>query len=76
MHGFTVKKLLSVKSCMLFFTQTLPRILCACAISRVTFFGFVWTHCWGNKSNYVITSPANSKSKNETKADKQTKNEK
>ena len=23
------------------------------------FLGFVWTDCWGNKSNYVITSPAN-----------------
>ena len=22
--------------------------------------GFVWTSCWGNKSYYVITSPANS----------------
>ena len=21
--------------------------------------GFVWTNCWGNKSDYVITSPAN-----------------
>ena len=21
--------------------------------------GFVWTYCWGNKSYYVITSPAN-----------------
>ena len=24
------------------------------------FLGFVWTDCWGNKSHYVITSPANS----------------
>ena len=23
------------------------------------FLGFVWTDCWGDKSNYVITSPAN-----------------
>ena len=23
------------------------------------FLEFVWTDCWGNKSNYVITSPAN-----------------
>ena len=23
------------------------------------FLGLVWTDCWGNKSNYVITSPAN-----------------
>ena len=28
---------LSVKQCMLFFLQTLPRILCAGAISRVCF---------------------------------------
>ena len=28
---------LSVKPCMLFFIQTLPRILCAGAISRVSF---------------------------------------
>ena len=24
------------------------------------FLGFVWTDCWGNKSYYIITSPANS----------------
>ena len=29
--------LLSVKPCMLFFIQTLPRILCTGAISRVSF---------------------------------------
>ena len=23
------------------------------------FLGFVWTDCWGNKSYYIITSPAN-----------------
>ena len=23
------------------------------------FLGLAWTNCWGNKSNYVITSPAN-----------------
>ena len=23
------------------------------------FLGFVWTDCWGDKSYYVITSPAN-----------------
>ena len=55
-HGFN---LLSVKPCMLFFIQTLPRILCTSAISRVRFLEFVWTDCWGDKSNYVITSPAN-----------------
>ena len=33
----TDNKLLSVKPCMLFFIQTLPRILCAGAVSRVSF---------------------------------------
>ena len=39
-HGFTDNKLLSVKPCrpMLLFIQTLPRILCAGAISRVSFY--------------------------------------
>ena len=37
-HGFTVGNCLSVKPRMLFFIQTLPRILCAGAISRVSFF--------------------------------------
>ena len=36
-HGFTGNRLFSVKSCMLFFIQTLPRILCAGDISRVGF---------------------------------------
>ena len=34
MHGFNN---LSVKPCVLFFIQTLPRILCAWAISRLSF---------------------------------------
>ena len=29
---------------------------------RCEFPGFVWTDCWGNKSYYVITSPANIRS--------------
>ena len=37
MHGFTDKIMLSVKSCMLVFFQTLPRISFAGAISRVSF---------------------------------------
>ena len=39
-HGFTDNKLLSVKPCrpMLLFIQTLLRILCAGAISRVSFY--------------------------------------
>ena len=35
----------------------------ACIVYRrykpCEFLGFVWTDCWGNKSYYVITSPAN-----------------
>ena len=34
---FTDNNLLFVKPCMLFFIQTLPRILCAIAVSRVSF---------------------------------------
>ena len=37
MHGFTDNKLLCVKSCMQFFILTLPRVLCAGSISRVSF---------------------------------------
>ena len=37
-HGFTADNYLSVKPCMLFFIQTLPRILCNGAISRESFF--------------------------------------
>ena len=37
-HGFTADNCLSVKPCMLFFIQTLPRILCTGAVSLVSFF--------------------------------------
>ena len=33
-------------------------IVCRC-YKPCEFPGFVWTDCWGNKSYYVITSPAN-----------------
>ena len=36
-YGFTDRELSAVKPCTLFFIQTLPRILCAGAISRVSF---------------------------------------
>ena len=36
-HGFTDRQLSAVEPCMLFFIQTLLRILCASAISRVSF---------------------------------------
>ena len=32
-------------------------IVCRC-YKPCEFLWFVWTDCWGNKSNYVITSPA------------------
>ena len=41
------------------FIQTLPRILCTGAISRVSFLDLFGPDCWGNISYYVITSPAN-----------------
>ena len=33
-QGFTDNKLLSEKPCIVFFSQTLPQILCACTISQ------------------------------------------
>ena len=36
-HGFTDRQLSTVKPFMLFYIQTLPRLLCASAISRVGF---------------------------------------
>ena len=36
-HGFTDRQLSSVEPCILFFIQTLPRILCVGAISGVSF---------------------------------------
>ena len=44
---------------MLIFIQTLPRIIVCRRCQPCEFLGFVWTDCWGSKSNYVITSPAN-----------------
>ena len=38
--------------------NALPISLCAVP-KPCEFLEFVWTDCWGNKSNYVITSPAN-----------------
>ena len=52
--------LLSVKPCMyvVFHSNFAAYIVCRC-YQPCEFLGFVWTDCWGNKSNYVITSPAN-----------------
>ena len=49
--------------------QTLPRIVCQ-RYKPCEFLGFIWTDCWGNKSNYVITSPANSTALQFLKAEK------
>ena len=46
-HGFT-DKMLSGKPCRLFFIKTLERILCAGAISRVSFLDLFLTDYWGN----------------------------
>ena len=59
MHAFTDNKVLCVKPCMQFFIQTLPRVFVCRLYQPCEFLEFVWTDCWGNKSNYVITSPAN-----------------
>ena len=60
-HGFTSRQFSPVKPCMLhvFHSNFAAFIVCRrykpCEFPR-----FVWTDCWGNKSHYVITSPANS----------------
>ena len=41
------------------FAFKLYRVYCVRRYKPREFLGFVWTDCWGNKSNYVITSPAN-----------------
>ena len=45
-------------SLSVFHTNFAPFIVCQ-RCKPCEFLGFVWTDCWGNKSNYVITSPAN-----------------
>ena len=57
-HDFTDRHLSALKPRTLFFIQTLPRIVCR-SYKPCEFPGFVWTDYWGNKSYYVITSPAN-----------------
>ena len=50
---------LSVNPCVLSSAQTLSRSLVCRHCRPCEFLGFVWTDCWGDKSNYVITSTAN-----------------
>ena len=45
-HGFTDRQLSTVKPCMLFYIQTLPRLLCASAISRVGFLDLFGPIAW------------------------------
>ena len=56
-HDFTDNNLLPVKPCMLCSN------FAACIVYRRykpwEFLWFVWTDCWGDKSRYIITSPAN-----------------
>ena len=59
-HGFTADNSLSVKPCMLFFHSNFAAYIVCLRYKPCEFPGFVWTDCWGNKSYYVITSPANS----------------
>ena len=59
-HGFTDNNLLAVKPWLVCCFSNFPAcIVCRC-YKPCEFLWFVWTDCWGNKSNYVITSPANS----------------
>ena len=44
--------------CTVFHSNFAAQIMCR-HYRPCEFLGFVWTDCWGDKSNYVITSPAN-----------------
>ena len=59
MYGFTVDNCLAVKPCILNCSNFASYIVYR-GCKPCEFLWFVWTHCWGNKSYYVITSPANS----------------
>ena len=47
-----------VNFCPFFLSNFAAYIVCR-RYKPCEFLGFVWTDCWGNKSYYVITSPAN-----------------
>ena len=59
-HDFTARQ--TVIGCeamyVVFHSNFAASIVCQC-YKPCGFPGFVWTDCWGNKSYYVITSPAN-----------------
>ena len=55
----TLNRRASVKPCMLFLIRTLPRVLCAGDISRVSFLDLFGPIALGNQADYDITSPAN-----------------
>ena len=59
-HGFTDRQLSAVKPCTLFFIQNFAAYIVYRRYKPCEFPGIVWTDCWGNKTYYVITSPANS----------------
>ena len=58
-HGFTDNKLVVREvMCAVFHSNFAAWIVCR-HFRPCEFLGFVWTDCWGDKSNYVITSTAN-----------------
>ena len=54
-HGFTDNNLLFMKPCMLVFIQTLPRVLCAGAISCVSFYNLFGTVTKVNNNTIIIS---------------------
>ena len=63
-HGFTDIQLSSVKPCI--HSNFAAYIVCR-RYKPCEFSGFVWTDCCGNKSYYVITSPANNSRTNQAR---------
>ena len=58
-HGFTDNMLIVCEAmCTVFHSNFAAQIVCR-HYRPCEFLGFVWTDCWGDKSNYVITSLAN-----------------
>ena len=62
-HGFTDKQTQTVigyKAMYVVFHSNFAAYIVCRRYKPCEFLGFVWTDCWGNKSYYVITSPASS----------------
>ena len=58
-HGFTDNFLVVCEAMYVVFHSNFAAYIVYRRYKPCEFLEFVWTDCWGNKSSYVITSPAN-----------------